>query len=213
MKLFLDSAITKDIIDRHKTGLIAGVTTNPTLIKKSGDNPLNVYKKLIDAGIHDISMEVIGETERDFFDRGVNLYKEYGEHATIKLPCCVEALKACKRLSDLNIRTNVTLVFSASQAILAALAGATYVSPFVGRMDDNSFDGLHLISEISHVFKQNNVKTQILAASIRDVQSVGRAFASGADICTIPPKVFDNMANNVLTEKGIGQFNKDAVGF
>ena len=210
MKLFLDSAITKDIIDRHKTGLIAGVTTNPTLIKKSADNPLNVYKKLIDAGIHDISMEVIGETDNDFFQRGVNLYKEYGEYATIKLPCCVEALKACKRLSDLRIRTNVTLVFSPSQAILASLAGATYISPFIGRMDDNSLDGMKLINDISNALTGD---TKILAASIRDPQSVGTAFALGADICTVPVSVFDKMYKHVLTDKGIEQFNLDASTF
>ena len=213
MKLFLDSANVQDILDRYSSGLIAGITTNPTLIKKNGEMPYLVYSKLEQAGIEDISMEVVGEDEAKLYSNAIGHSKEWDDIATIKLPCSMDGLRVCKRLSDINIRTNVTLVFSASQAILAALAGATYVSPFVGRMDDNSFDGLHLISEISHVFKQNNVKTQILAASIRDVQSVGRAFASGADICTIPPKVFDNMANNVLTEKGIGQFNKDAVGF
>ena len=213
MKLFLDSANVQDILDRYSSGLIAGITTNPTLIKKNGEMPYLVYRKLEEAGIEDISMEVIGEDEAELYSNAIGHAKEWDDIATIKLPCSMDGLRVCKRLSDIKIRTNVTLVFSASQAILAALAGATYVSPFVGRMDDNSFDGLHLISEISHIFKQNNVKTQILAASIRDVQSVGRAFASGADICTIPPKVFDNMANNVLTEKGIGQFNKDAVGF
>ena len=213
MKLFLDSANVQDILDRYSSGLIAGITTNPTLIKKNGEMPYLVYRKLEQAGIEDISMEVVGEDEAKLYSNAIGHSKEWDDIATIKLPCSMDGLRVCKRLSDINIRTNVTLVFSASQAILAALAGATYVSPFVGRMDDNSFDGLHLISEISHVFKQNNVKTQILAASIRDVQSVGRAFAAGADICTIPPKVFDNMANNVLTEKGIGQFNKDAVGF
>ena len=213
MRLFLDSANVQDILDRYSSGLIAGITTNPTLIKKNGEMPYLVYRKLEQAGIEDISMEVVGEDEATLYSNAIGHSKEWDDIATIKLPCSMDGLRVCKRLSDINIRTNVTLVFSASQAILAALAGATYVSPFVGRMDDNSFDGLHLISEISHVFKQNNVKTQILAASIRDVQSVGRAFASGADICTIPPKVFDNMANNVLTEKGIGQFNKDAVGF
>ena len=213
MKLFLDSANVQDILDRYSSGLIAGITTNPTLIKKNGEMPYLVYRKLEQAGIEDISMEVVGEDEAKLYSNAIGHSKEWDDIATIKLPCSMDGLRVCKRLSDLSIRTNLTLVYSTSQAILAALAGATYVSPFIGRMDDNSFDGLHLISEISHVFKQNNVKTQILAASIRDVQSVGRAFASGADICTIPPKVFDNMANNVLTEKGIGQFNKDAVGF
>ena len=139
--------------------------------------------------------------------------KTYGDKATIKLPCSVDGLNACKRLSDISVRTNVTLIFSASQAILAALAGATYVSPFVGRMDDNSLDGIHLISEISHVFKAHNVKTKILSASIRDVQSIGQSFAAGADICTIPTSVFDKMADHVLTSKGIERFNEDASQF
>ncbi len=213
MKLFLDSANTQDILDRYKSGLIAGITTNPTLIKRSGKNPHEVYNKLADNGVLDISMEVVGDTEEELFSNAIGHSKEYEKHATIKLPCSMAGIRVCKRLSVLSIRTNITLVFNASQAILAALAGATYVSPFVGRMDDNSLDGLHLISEISHIFKQNNVETQILAASIRDVQSVGRAFAAGADICTIPTKVFDNMADHVLTEKGIAQFNKDASDF
>mgnify|MGYP003136303518 CR=1 FL=1 len=213
MKLFLDSANTQDILDRYKSGLIAGITTNPTLIKRSGRNPHEVYNKLADNGVLDISMEVVGDTEEELYSNAIGHSKEYEKHATIKLPCSMAGIRVCKRLSVLSIRTNITLVFNASQAILAALAGATYVSPFVGRMDDNSLDGLHLISEISHIFKQNNVETQILAASIRDVQSVGRAFAAGADICTIPTKVFDNMADHVLTEKGIAQFNKDASDF
>tara|TARA_R100000329_G_scaffold15529_1_gene16084 strand:+ start:110 stop:754 length:645 start_codon:yes stop_codon:yes gene_type:complete len=213
MKLFLDSANTQDILDRYKSGLIAGITTNPTLIKRSGRNPHEVYNKLADNGVLDISMEVVGDTEEELYSNAIGHSKEYEKHATIKLPCSMAGIRVCKRLSVLSIRTNITLVFNASQAILAALAGATYVSPFVGRMDDNSLDGLHLISEISHIFKQNNVETQILAASIRDVQSVGRAFAAGADICTIPTKVFDNMADHVLTDKGIAQFNKDASDF
>lgn len=211
MKLFLDSADSQSIIERYRFGLISGVTTNPTLIKRNGDLPYLVYRQLEEAGIKDISMEVIGDDEATLFKNAMEHVKEWDEITTIKLPCSMAGIRVCKRLSSVGIRTNVTLVFSPSQAILAALAGATYVSPFIGRLDDNSLDGLHLISEISHIFKQNNVKTQILAASIRDVQSVGRSFAAGADICTIPPKVFDNMANHVLTDKGIDQFNKDAA--
>ena len=133
----------------------------------------------------------------------------YGNVATIKLPCTIEGLKACKYLSNLGIRVNMTLVFSVSQAVLCGLAGATYVSPFVGRMDDNSLDGIKLINDISNVFSTGGVKTKVLAASLRDVQSVGVAFGVGADICTIPPKVFDDMAKHVLTDKGLAQFNAD----
>jgi len=208
MKLFLDSADTDAIVSRYNTGLIAGVTTNPTLIFKSGRHPQDVYNELIKEGIPDISMEIVGESEEDFFSRSINHVKEYGDHATIKLPCSVEGLKACKRLSAVNVRVNVTLIFSPAQAILASLAGATYISPFIGRMDDNSLDGMKLINDI----KNAGVSAQILAASIRDPQSVGTAFALGADICTVPVNVFDKMYNHVLTDKGIEQFNKDAGG-
>ena len=207
MKLFLDSANTKDVISRFKTGLISGVTTNPTLIFKSGEHPQDVYWDLIKAGIKDVSMEVVGDNEEDLFARAMGHVKTYGKHATIKVPCSVDGLKVCKRLSDVNVRVNVTLIFSASQAILASLAGATYISPFIGRMDDNSLDGMKLINDI----KNAGVSAQILAASIRDVQSVSTAFALGADICTVPVGVFDKMYNHVLTDKGIEQFNKDAL--
>ena len=206
MKLFLDSADTDSIISRFKTGLISGVTTNPTLIFKSGEHPQDVYWDLIKAGIKDVSMEVVGDNEEDLFARAMGHVKTYGEHATIKVPCSVDGLRVCKRLSTVGVRVNVTLIFSASQAILASLAGATYISPFIGRMDDNSLDGMKLINDIKNV----GVSAQILAASIRDPQSVSTAFALGADICTVPIGVFDKMYKHVLTDKGIEQFNKDA---
>ena len=209
MKLFLDSANVFEIEKRLSSGLIAGITTNPTLIKKSGGNPQDVYQRLIELGVNDISMEVVGNSEEELFNNAMGHVKSYGEKATIKLPCSVDGLKVCKRLSMVNVRTNVTLIFSASQAILASLAGATYISPFIGRMDDNSLDGMKLINDISNALTGN---TKILAASIRDPQSVGMAFSLGADICTVPVEVFDKMYNHVLTDKGIKQFNLDARG-
>ena len=209
MKLFLDSADVNEIEKRLSSGLIAGITTNPTLIRKSGRNPQHVYQELIDLGINDISMEVIGDSEEELFSNAMGHVKTYNDKATIKLPCSVDGLKACKRLSDISVRTNVTLIFSASQAILASLAGATYISPFIGRMDDNSLDGMKLINDISNALTGN---TKILAASIRDPQSVGMAFTLGADICTVPVSVFDKMYKHVLTDKGIEQFNLDAHG-
>ena len=206
MKLFLDTADVKEVKKRLSTGLISGITTNPTLIFNSGKHPQNVYWELIKLGINDVSMEVVGDNEEDLFSRAMGHVKTYGEHATIKVPCSVDGLKVCKRLSTVNVRVNVTLIFSPAQAILASLAGATYISPFIGRMDDNSLDGMKLINDI----KNTGVNAQILAASIRDVQSVGTAFALGADICTIPVSVFDKMYNHALTDKGIEQFNKDA---
>ena len=209
MKLFLDTAEVKDIEDRVSTGLISGVTTNPTLIKKSGRNPWNVYRDIIELGIDDLSIEVNGKKFKEFTENGVSVNENYGNVATIKLPCTIEGLKACKHLSTIGLRVNMTLVFSVSQAILCSLAGATYISPFIGRMDDNSLSGLGLIADISKVYKEQLVDTKILAASIRDVKSVGTAFNLGAHICTIPPKVFDDMVKHVLTDNGLEQFNRD----
>ena len=209
MKLFLDTAIVSDIADRIDTGLIYGITTNPTLIRKSGRDPWKVYSDIIELGVEDLSIEVNGESSKELIENGVTINKNYGNVATIKLPCTIEGLKACKYLSNIGLRVNMTLVFSVSQAILCGLAGATYISPFIGRMDDNSLTGLSLIADISKVYKKQFINTIILAASIRDVQSVGKAFELGADICTIPPKVFDNMSKHVLTDKGLEQFNRD----
>ena len=205
MKLFLDTADVKSVKARLSTGLISGITTNPTLIFKSGKHPQTVYQELIKLGINDISMEVMGDSEDELFKNAMGHVKSYGDKATIKLPCTIDGLKACKRLSIVNVRTNVTLIFSPAQAILASLAGATYISPFIGRMDDNSLDGMKLINDI----KNTGVSAQILAASIRDPQSVGTAFALGADICTVPAGVFDRMYNHVLTDKGLEQFERD----
>ena len=209
MEIFLDTAEVEKIKPRIGTGLISGITTNPTLIKKSGGNVWAIYDQLIDLDIPDISMEVVAETDSEFIDRGLNLQKDYGKKATVKLPCTIDGLRACRYLSRIGIRTNVTLVFSLSQAILAATAGATYVSPFVGRLNDNSVDGLALIEQIATLYKLKCVKTKVLAASLRDVRSVGEAFLKGADVCTIPVDVFDKMYEHVLTEAGVAKFNAD----
>ena len=209
MKLFLDTAEVQDIEDRVSSCLISGVTTNPTLIKKSGRDPWKVYRDIIELGIDDLSIEVMGETSAELVKQAMNVHDNYGNVATIKLPCTIEGLKACKYLTNIGIRVNMTLVFSVSQAILCGLANATYVSPFIGRMDDNSPDGMKLINDISNVFKKQFINTLILAASVRDAQSVGIAFSLGADICTVPIKVFDNMANHVLTDRGLEQFQRD----
>ena len=211
MKLFLDSAIIKDIDKRLDAGVISGVTTNPTLIKKSGREPDDVYADLIqDLGVQDVSIEVDGKYADNLIENGIKYGKLWVDQATIKLPCTPEGIKACKMLNFMGIRTNMTLVFSVSQAILCALAGATYVSPFVGRLDDNGHDGIGLIREIAKVFCHNRSDTKILAASIRDAATVGKAFQAGAHICTIPPKVFDDMYKHVLTDKGLFQFLADS---
>ena len=209
MKLFLDTAITDEVRKHFKTGLIDGLTTNPSLIRKSGRNHEEVYQEIKEIGVTDISMEVIGSKE-NMISEGKRLAKKFPKCATIKVPCTPDGLMACKELSENNIRVNVTLIFSPSQAILAAKAGAAYVSPFVGRVDDNSFGGLCLIKDIANTYaKQNWKRTEILAASIRNVRDVGRAFEYGANICTIPPKVFNGMYNHVLTDKGLDLFNND----
>ena len=209
MKIFLDTADTEAIKKGYETGLVDGITTNPSLIKKSGRDPEEVYQELIDLGIPDISMEVVGDKEQMLWE-GRRLANKFGQKATIKVPCTPDGLYVCRELSRSLVKVNVTLIFSPSQAILAAKAGATYVSPFVGRVDDNSFGGLCLIKDIANVYaKQNWKRTEILGASIRDVRSVSRAFEYGANICTIPTGVFDKMYKHVLTDAGLAQFDKD----
>tara|TARA_A100001011_G_scaffold92310_1_gene97021 strand:+ start:1936 stop:2580 length:645 start_codon:yes stop_codon:yes gene_type:complete len=209
MKIFLDTANVLDVEDRLITKVISGVTTNPTLIKKNGEDPDVVYKEMIDAGIEDLSIEVKGDIADDLVANGIIYNRQFGDKATIKLPCTIHGIRACKILSSLNIRTNVTLVFSVSQAILCSLAGATYVSPFVGRLDQIGEDGIGLIEDIAKVFCIHESKTQILAASIRSATSVAQSFKAGAHICTIPPKVFDNLYKHDLTEQGLAQFAID----
>ena len=209
MKIFLDTADTNLIEKHYATGLIDGITTNPTLIKKSGRDPEDVYKQLIDLGIPDISMEVVGTQEQMLWE-GRRLANKFGKNATIKVPCTPDGLYVCRQLSRSLVKVNVTLIFSVTQAVLAAKAGATYVSPFVGRVDDNSFGGLCLIKDIANTYaKQNWKATEILGASIRGVRDVGRAFEYGAHICTIPPNVFEGMYNHILTDKGLQLFEND----
>ena len=209
MQIFLDTADTSLIEKYFDTGLIDGVTTNPTLIMKSGRDPEDVYQEIKDIGVKDISMEVVGDSS-EMIVEGRRLAKKFGDVCTVKVPCSPDGLRVCKRLSDLNISVNVTLIFDAAQAILASKAGATYVSPFVGRLDDNSITGLDLIKSISDIYNVQDVhQTKILSASIRDVKSVSQSFAYGAGVVTIPPVVFEKMYNHVLTDKGLAQFDKD----
>ena len=209
MKIFLDTAITTDVQDRLATEIIDGVTTNPTLIKKSNEDPDVVYKELYDMRVKDISIEVRGDTMQELVANGIMYARRFGEVATIKLPCTVEGIKACKKLSILGHKTNMTLVFSVSQAILCAKAGATYVSPFVGRLDQIGEDGRGLIQDIARVFCVHNIKTQILAASIRSPKQAENAYLAGAHICTLPVKVFDQMFRHSLTDDGLKQFAVD----
>ncbi len=209
MKIFLDTADIKLISPAYDTGLIDGVTTNPTLILKSGRTLQDVAHELSGLlNLESISTEVVADTMEEMLEQAQE-FITISPAITIKVPCTVEGLKACKELSKIGVKTNVTLVFSVSQAILAAKAGATYVSPFVGRLNDNSFSGIALIQSIAETYAVHGVKTKVLAASVREVHQVGRCFASGADICTIPPKVFWGMYKHILTDNGLEQFQKD----
>ena len=210
MKLFLDCSDADLIANAFETGLIDGVTTNPSLMRKAGQDPIEVIKEISNIFPWDasISAEVVGETAEEMLDMADD-YLEIGPNITIKVPCTPEGLKACRDLANEDVSVNVTLVFSTAQAILASKAGATYVSPFVGRVYDQSFDGIKLIEDIADVFATHEVKTQVLAASIRDVGQVASAFKVGADICTLPVKLFHGMYKHVLTDKGLESFDKD----
>ena len=209
MRIFLDTADTDIIREHFATGLIDGVTTNPSLIRKSGRNPEDVYQEIQDIGLRDISMEVMGDANT-MIEEGIRLATKFPNSSTIKVPCTRDGLTACRALSRDLIRVNVTLIFDVAQAILSAKAGAAYVSPFVGRLDDNSIAGLNLIKDIDHVFKVQCIhRTRILSASIRYVNSVSQSFTYGADIVTMPPAVFEKMYNHVLTDKGLEIFDND----
>ena len=208
MKIFLDTADTELIQKYNNTGLIDGITTNPTLIMKSGRDPEDVYQEIKDMGIRDISMEVVGNFVEMYIE-GSRLSQKFGNVCTVKVPCTREGLKVCKALSDEGIKVNVTLIFCAAQAVLAAKAGATYVSPFVGRLDDQSVAGLEVVRSISELYRIHGIRTQVLSASIRNVQRAVRSWYNGASICTMPPKVFDQMYDHILTDKGLEIFDND----
>ena len=208
MKIFLDTADTELIRNYFETGLVDGVTTNPSLIMKSGRDPEEVYQEIKDIGVQDISMEVMGDAQT-MLDEAIRLVDKFGSVSTIKLPMTRDGLLVCKELSKEKVRTNVTLIFCAAQAVLAAKAGATYVSPFVGRLDDQSVAGLEVVRSISELYRIHGVRTQVLSASIRSVQRAIRSWYNGAEICTMPPKVFDQMYDHILTDKGLEIFDQD----
>jgi transaldolase len=213
LKIFLDTADLDMITPAYETGLIDGVTTNPTLILRSGRTLQEVAQELSGLlALESISTEVVADTEGEMLNQAQE-FITISSAITIKVPCTVEGLKACRSLFRTGVKTNVTLVFSVAQAILAAKAGATYISPFIGRWEDNSVDGLELIQKIRKVYNQLNatgLKTpQILGASIRDVRQVEKCAEYGADVVTIPPIVFWKMYKNVMTDKGLEQFQKD----
>ena len=208
MKIFLDTADTEVIRKYFETGLVDGVTTNPSLIMKSGRDPEEVYQEIKDIGVKDISMEVMGNFV-EMYTEGSRLSQKFGDVCTVKVPCTREGLRVCKALSDEGVKVNVTLIFCAAQAILAAKAGATYVSPFVGRLDDQSVAGLEVVRSITGLYQIHGIRTQVLSASIRSVQRVVRSYYNGAQIVTMPPKIFDQMYDHILTDKGMEIFDND----
>ncbi len=211
MKIFLDCSDPDIIAHTYETGLIDGVTTNPSLMLKAGEDPKHVIRQIseIFPWTASVSAEVVGETAEEMLEMAQE-YLPLGPNITIKVPCTREGLRACKMLSDDEVDVNVTLIFSTAQAILAAKAGARYVSPFVGRVYDQHWDGLSLIEEIADVFATHQItKTEVLAASIREANQVSKAFKVGADICTLPWGVFNKMYNHILTDKGLELFDAD----
>ena len=210
MKIFLDCSDPDLIRHANETGLVDGITTNPTLMKKLGQDPQEVIKKIAELFPWDssISAEVVGSNADEMLEMASD-YIRIAPNITIKLPCNREGLIACGDLSADDISTNVTLVFSPAQAILAAKAGDSFISPFIGRVADQYWDGLTLIKQIRKIYDRNDVKTEILAASIRNPIDVPNAFGMGADVCTIPYDIFNKLFDHCLTDMGLDLFDKD----
>lgn len=211
MKLFIDTANTEEIKLANELGVISGVTTNPSLIAKEGKDFKSVIDEITSIIDGPISAEVISLTADKMVEEAIPLSK-ISKNIVIKIPMCAEGLKAVKKLSEMGIKTNVTLIFSSGQALLAARAGATYVSPFLGRLDDIDCDGLSLISDIADIFSVQNIKTEIIAASIRNPFHVTESAKLGADIATVPYKIIMQLIKHPLTDIGIEKFLKDWEG-
>jgi transaldolase len=209
MKFFADTADVEAIRALNELGLVDGVTTNPSLVKKSGRDIIEVTKEICSFIDGPVSAEVIA-TEADAMIAEGRKLAEIAPNIAVKVPLTLDGLKACKVLSDEGKMVNVTLCFSANQALLAAKAGATFISPFIGRLDDMAIDGMELIAEIRQIYDNYGFETQILAASIRSVNHAKAAALIGADVMTAPPSVITAMASHPLTDKGLDTFVKDA---
>jgi len=212
MKFFIDTANIDEIKEINECGVISGVTTNPSLIAKEGRDFKEVVREISEIVDGPISAEVIS-LDRDGMLREARELAKIHQNIVIKIPMTSEGLKAVKVLSKEGIKTNVTLIFSANQALLASLAGATYVSPFIGRLDDIGNEGMKIVEDIVEIFSIHDIKTEVIAASIRHPIHVLEAAKAGAHIATIPYKVFLQMVNHPLTDVGIEKFMKDWEGF
>jgi transaldolase len=208
MKIFLDTANLDELKKAGAWGVVDGVTTNPSLIAKEGVPIEDQIRRICDIVDGDISAEVVSTVAEDMINEGRKLAKIH-KNVVVKCPLIREGIRACSTLSKEGIRVNVTLCFSAAQAMLAAKAGAYIVSPFVGRVDDIDWDGMQLIRDIVHIYGNYGIKTQVLAASLRSTIHVTECAKAGADIATMPFKVLDMMFNHPLTDKGLDQFLKD----
>ncbi|SDI04806.1 transaldolase [Alteribacillus persepolensis] len=208
MKFFIDTASLDQIKEAHELGILSGVTTNPSLVAKEGVDFKERLKEITRLVQGSVSAEVISTDAQGMIKEGREL-AEVAPNITVKVPMTTEGLKAVKTFSEENIDTNVTLVFSSVQALLAARAGATYVSPFLGRLDDIGHNGLDLISEISEIFNEHAIDTEIIAASIRHPLHVSEAAIRGAHIATVPLKVISQLVQHPLTDKGIEKFLQD----
>lgn len=208
MKFFLDTAEIDDISDLAKSGLIDGVTTNPSLIKKSGRDFVEVIKEIADIVDGPISAETIA-TDTETMLKEAKKLVAISKNITIKVPLTPDGLKTCKALTDEGIMVNATLCFSVNQALLAAKAGATFISPFVGRLDDIGEDGMELIEDIRMVYDNYGFETEIIVASVRTPEHVRRSALIGADIATVPPSIVRELYNHPLTDKGLEAFLKD----
>ena len=208
MKFFVDTADTNDIRDLAETGLLDGVTTNPSLINKAGRDFLEVVKEICDIVPGPVSAEVVALEHKEMM-REAEVLRKIGDNVTIKVPLTPDGLKACKALTADGTMVNVTLCFSAAQALLAAKAGATFISPFVGRHDDVAFDGMQLIGDIRLIYDNYDFATQILVASVRHPMHVVDAAKLGADVMTAPPKIIHQLFKHPLTDVGIAGFLKD----
>lgn len=208
MKFFIDTANINEIRSANELGILAGVTTNPSLVAKEGVSFHDRLEEITSVVDGSVSAEVIAEDAKGMIEEGKEL-AAIAPNITVKVPMTMEGLKAVKTFNDLNIKTNVTLIFNANQAMLAARAGATYVSPFLGRLDDIGHDGMELIATISDIFQKHNIATEIIAASIRHPLHVIEAAKNGAHIATIPYKVLSQLVQHPLTDKGIEKFLAD----
>lgn len=208
MKIFIDTANLDSIKKYNDMGLVDGVTTNPTLLSKEKDNPAEIMHEIVRMVRGPVSLEVVGTTYDAMMEEAHRL-KKYGQNVVIKIPMIPDGLRAVKKLRDEGIETNVTLIFSANQAVLAAKAGASYVSPFIGRLDDAGQDGMTLIKEIVQIFNNYKFVTNVLVASVRHPMHVVEAGKIGAHVVTLPPDILGKMASHPLTDKGLATFLAD----